>query len=66
MKLDGLPIDADEAEEVIKQLVSYDSTNLGIFISKLSYVYIKTHKMTKEQFIKSLSNSIEKLEQEDN
>ena len=56
-------IDADEADKVIEQLTKNgDITEVGIFISLLSHRYMKERGMTKEQFMTSLSNSIDKLE----
>ena len=39
----------------------FDSKNLGVFISLLSNKYINEHKISKDEFMKSLSNSIDKL-----
>jgi len=47
---------------MIDLLMTLDSKEWGIFISMLSQRYIKSHIMTKEQFMISLSNSIDKLE----
>lgn len=56
-------INPDEAEKVIEKLVKQgNSTEVGIFISLLSHRYIKEIGITKEQFMTSLSNSIDKLE----
>ena len=51
----------EQAEKLIEKLLKYDSRELGIFISMLSKAYIDGHQITKEQFIASLSNSIDKL-----
>lgn len=53
-----------DANELIEELLKLDSKELGIFISLLSNEYIKNHKITKEEFITSLSNSIDKLSNE--
>ncbi|MGM9970186.1 MAG: hypothetical protein ACI35S_07310 [Anaeroplasma sp.] len=61
-QFDGKPIIADEAKKAIDQLLKADSKELGVFISMLAYEYIKGHNMTKDDFIKSLSNSLNILE----
>ncbi len=56
-------IDSDEAEKAIEKLVKQgNSTKVGIFISLLSHRYMKELGITKEQFMTSLSNSIDKIE----
>lgn len=56
-------ISQEEATKVIDTLVNKgDPKEVGIFISLLSHRYIKEMGITKEQFITSLSNSIDKLE----
>lgn len=56
-------INPDEANKVIENLVTQvDSKELGIFISLLSHRYMQETGITKEQFMTSLSNSIDKLE----
>ncbi len=56
-------IDSDEAEKAIEKLVKQgNSTEVGIFISLLSHRYMKELGITKEQFMTSLSNSIDKIE----
>ena len=55
-------INPDEAEKVIEKLVSQGNPKeVGIFISLLSHKYIKEIGISKEQFMTSLSNSIDKL-----
>ena len=62
----NLTINPDEANKVIETLTTqYDSKELGIFISLLSYEYIQKVGITKEQFMTSLSNSIDKLEDDE-
>ena len=59
-------INPDEAHKVIDKLVEQgDSKEVGIFISLLSYRYMQTMGIIKEQFMTSLSNSINKLENEE-
>lgn len=59
---DGI-INPDEAEKIIEKLIKMGNpTEIGIFISLLSQRYIKEMSITKEQFLSSLSNSIDKLE----
>ena len=56
-------INPEEAHKVIEKLVKQGNPKeIGIFISLLSHRYIKEMKITKEQFITSLSNSIDELE----
>ena len=54
-----------KAEKMIDLLMTLDSKELGIFISMLSHKYIESHVITKEQFIQSLSNSLDKIENEE-
>lgn len=59
-------INPDEAKELIEKLVSQGNPQeVGIFISLLSYRYIQEMKISKEQFMTSLSNSIDKLEKDE-
>ena len=59
-------MNADEVNKVIEQLLdSYNPQEIGIFISLLSHRYMKMCNITKEQFMTSLSNSIDKLENEE-
>ena len=59
-------MNADEVNKVIEQLLdSYNPQEIGIFISLLSHRYMKMCNTTKEQFMTSLSNSIDKLENEE-
>lgn len=59
-------MNADEVNKVIEQLLdSYKPQEIGIFISLLSHRYMKMCNITKEQFMTSLSNSIDKLENEE-
>lgn len=54
-----------QAENAINKLFKEnDSAELGIFISLLSYHYIQCFDLTKEEFLKSLKNSLNKLESE--
>lgn len=56
-------INPDEAKKVIEKLVREgNKTEVGIFISLLSHRYIQEMAITKEQFLSSLSNSIDKLQ----
>ena len=56
-------INPDEAEKVIEKLVKQGNPKeVGIFISLLSHRYMQTMGIAKEQFMTSLSNSIDKLE----
>ena len=67
---------ADERDELrkkeinlTKELARYiikenDAINTGIFISLLSFYYQEKYDVTIEDFIKSLKNSIKKLENE--
>ena len=53
-----------QAENTINKLFKEnDSVELGIFISLISYNYLKCFDLTKEQFMNSLSNSIDKLKE---
>lgn len=54
-------ISYENAENLIDSLLELPSAELGVFISLLSNKYILNHKITKEEFIKSLSNSLDKL-----
>lgn len=59
-------INADEAYKVIAKLVKQGNPKeIGIFISLLSHRYIQEMGISKEQFMTSLSNSIDKLENEE-
>lgn len=54
-----------KAENTINKLFKEnDSVELGIFISLFSYHYIQCFDLTKEEFLKSLKNSLNKLESE--
>ncbi|MBP3799643.1 MAG: hypothetical protein ILA19_01540 [Bacilli bacterium] len=56
-------MNSDEVDKVIEQLLnSYNPQETGIFISLLSHRYMKMCNITKEQFMTSLSNSIDNLE----
>lgn len=56
-------INPDEAYKVIEKLVKQgDTKEVGTFISLLSHRYIQEMGISKEQFMTSLSNSIDKLE----
>lgn len=58
-------ITSEQAKKMIDLLMTLDSRELGIFISMLSHRYIENHSITKEQFIKSLSNSLDNLENQE-
>lgn len=58
-------ITPEQAKKMIDLLMTLDSRELGIFISMLSHRYIENHSITKEQFIKSLSNSLDNLENQE-
>lgn len=59
----NLTINPEEADKVIEKLVKQTQpTELGIFISLLSHRYMQEVGITKEQFMTSLSNSIDKIE----
>lgn len=56
-------INPDEAYKVIEKLVKQGNPKeVGIFISLLSHRYMQEMGISKEQFMTSLSNSIDKLE----
>lgn len=56
-------INPDEAYKVIEKLVKQGNPKeVGIFISLLSHKYIQEMGISKEQFMTSLSNSIDKLQ----
>ena len=57
-----IPIDEDKLRELIQ---NNSSKSIGILISLLAYEYIKQHRITKEEFIKSLKNSLNILEKQD-
>ena len=60
---ENLTINSEEADKVIEKLVKQtQQTELGIFISLLSHRYMQEVGITKEQFMTSLSNSIDKIE----
>lgn len=54
-------ITPEQADEMINQILEHNSAEVGIFISLLAKKYIETHEVTKEQFMQSLSNSLDKL-----
>ena len=59
-------IHPEEAKKTIDKLIANgDPKEIGIFISLLSHRYIQDSGITKEQFITSLSNSIDKHEKEE-
>ena len=63
---DNFNIKPDEAYKVIDTLVEKGNPKeVGIFISLLSHRYIQEMGITKEQFMTSLSNSLDKLEKEE-
>ena len=51
----------EKAEILIDSLLELSSIELGIFISLLSNRYISEYEITKEEFMQSLSNSLDKL-----
>lgn len=56
-------INPDEANKVIDKLITKGNPkDVGIFISLLSHRYMQEMGISKEQFMTSLSNSIDKLE----
>lgn len=58
-------INPEEADKVIEKLVKQTNPKeLGIFISLLSHRYMQEVGITKEQFITSLSNSIDQIEKD--
>lgn len=57
-----IPIDEDKLRELIQ---NNSSKSIGVLISLLAYEYIKQHRITKEEFIKSLKNSLNILEKQD-
>lgn len=60
-------VNPEEAHKVIEKLVKQgNQKEIGIFISLLSHRYIQEIGITKEQFITSLSNSIDELEKTKN
>ena len=50
---------------LLHSIFKEDAREIGVFISLLSYVYMEKFDVNKTQFLKSLRNSITKL-QEDN
>ena len=53
----------DEVNEVIEKLLSsYNPTETGIFISLLVHRYMEKFDVSKAEFIKSLCNSIDEIE----
>lgn len=53
-------------EDKIKELIQNNSSkSIGVLISLLAYEYIKQHKITEKEFIKSLKNSLNILKKED-
>jgi len=64
MNTEGI-INPTEAQKVIEKLVREgNAKEVGIFISLLSHRYMQEVGITKEQFITSLSNSLEELEKQ--
>lgn len=57
-----IPIDEDKLRELIQ---NNSSKSIGVLISLLAYEYIKQHRIIKEEFIKSLKNSLNILEKQD-
>lgn len=50
-----------EAKKLINKILKEDSIEVGIFISMLSYEYLKKTNITEKQFARSLKNSIKIL-----
>lgn len=65
MKEQKKSITGKDAEDLINSLLTINATELGIFISKLSHNYMKEYNVSKEDFIKSLSNSIDIMEEKE-
>lgn len=55
-------ITPEQADDMINHILEHNSAEVGIFISLLAQKYIETHNVTKEQFLESLSNSLDKFE----
>lgn len=52
-----------KTEKLINKILKEDCTEVGIFISLLSYEYMKKYNITKTQFERSLKNSIKILKE---
>lgn len=52
-----------EANKLIDKILKEDSIETGIFISMLSYEYMKKNNITQTQFLRSLKNSIKILKE---
>lgn len=53
-------------DKQIKKIIQNNSSkSMGVLISLLAYEYIKQHRITEEEFIKSLKNSLNILKKED-
>lgn len=62
IKKEKLQLTEDLTTEIIEENSAIES---GIFISLLAYKYIKICSITREQFLDSLNNSLDKLENEE-
>ncbi len=58
-------ISQEESNKIIDYVLAKDCNEVGIFISLLSNKYINLYQISKENFIQSLSNSIDKLNEEE-
>lgn len=54
-----------KANKMINEILKEDNIEIGIFISMLSYEYIRQSNITEKQFINSLKNSLEQLKKEE-
>lgn len=54
-----------KAKRMIEKIINKEKcTEVGIFISMLSFYFIKSYDISIKEFIKSLKNSLEILEKE--
>ena len=59
-------IHPEEAKKTIEKLIKNgDPKEVGVFISLLSHRYIQDRGITKEQFMTSLSNSLDELKKKE-
>lgn len=57
-----LEVKSENMEELAYSLLqNFDAKELGVFISLLSQLYIENHDITKDEFMKSLSKSLDML-----
>ena len=52
------------ARRLIKKIMKYDATSVGIFISVLSHTYIECCEITDKKFLTSLRNSLKTIREE--